>query len=179
MRLATKRQIKENQESVRKRIWPTLNVDHLWDVRDKDKTKGFISLPRTMPIIIQIMDDMAGFPVGMTYFELWSRSNDLCFVSLSKQEEIAFASGYTSSRGVRVWKGRLKKLHELGFIDLQPGPGAGYVLIWNPYLVIQNHREKGTSGIRTDLYNALVARAGDIGATDLDRYEPEVEQAAE
>jgi hypothetical protein len=53
----------------------------------------------------------------------------------------------------------------MGFIDVKPGPSGpmSYILIWNPYLVIKEHREKGTPGLREDRYNALMARAAEIG----------------
>jgi hypothetical protein len=63
----------------------------------------------------------------------------------------------------------LKILHELGFIDLKGGASgdASYALILNPYKVIQEHHDKKTPGMREDKYNALVARAIELGDVSL------------
>jgi hypothetical protein len=47
-----------------------------------------------------------------------------------------------------------------------------YALILNPYLVIRRLHDQGTPGLREDKYNALIERAGEIGATDLDMPDP-------
>ena len=127
-----------------------------------------------MPLIMKIMDDMAnGKPVSSAYLELWCRSFDESFVTLSKQEEIAFAAGFGGQRGVSTWRQRIKSLHDMGFIDLKAGPAGpvSYALLWNPYLVIAEHKERGTPGLRQNLYNALIARAYEIGADDFDEIE--------
>lgn len=163
--------IKESQQKLRARLWPGLDESLLWHRNTK---QGFITIPRPMPLIMEIMDDLAnGKPVSSAYLELWCRSFDEGFVTLSKQEDIAFASGYSGQRSVSTWRQRMKTLHELGFIDLKPGSAGAmsYALLWNPYLVIKGHKEQGTPGLREDLYNALVARAYEIGADDFDEAE--------
>ncbi len=160
--------IKENQQKLRARLWPELDQSRLWHRKAK---KGFITIPRPMPLIMEIMNNMAnGKPPAAAYLELWCRSFDEGFITLSKQEEIAFASGYGGQRGVSTWRQRMKSLQELGFIDLKPGPSGplSYALLWNPYLVIREHRQQGTPGLREDLYNALMARAYEIGADDFE-----------
>jgi hypothetical protein len=166
--------IKESQQKLRARLWPKLDEARLWHRQTK---QGFITIPRPMPLIMEIMDDMAnGKPVSSAYLELWCRSFDEGFVTLSKQDEIAFASGFSGQRGTSTWRQRMKILQELGFIDLAPGPSGpmSYALIWNPYFVIKDHKEQNTPGLREDLYNALMGRAYEIGADDFD----EVEDAA-
>jgi hypothetical protein len=63
----------------------------------------------------------------------------------------------------------MKRLVELGFIDAQTGPNGpfSYILIWNPHLVIKRLRDEGKYQIANELYNALIARLIEIGATDL------------
>ena len=82
---------------------------------------------------------------------------------LSKQEEIAFHSGFTGQRAVRTWKGRLKLLAEMGFLKLAEGPSGdcSYALIMNPYHIIRDLHAAGR-GVRQDKYNALVARSVEI-----------------
>jgi hypothetical protein len=133
---------------------------------------GFITVPRTMPLIMQIMDDMSkGKPIGATYFELWCRAHDECLVTLTKAEELAFHAGFTGQRALSTWRERLRILKKLGFVDIKEGPAGefSYALILNPYLVIKKHFEHHkTPGITQRTYNSLQQRAIDIGATDLD-----------
>jgi len=110
----------------------------------------------------------------MTYLELWSRAFDESFVTLSKPREMAFHSGFTGQRAERTWRSRMKILAELGFIDLQPGPSGpmSYTLIFNPYLVIKRLHDQETLKLREDKYNALMERAGEIGANDFELPDP-------
>jgi hypothetical protein len=124
----------ESQKKLRARLWPGLDESRLWHRKTK---QGFTTIPRTMPLIMEIMDDMAnGKPISSAYLELWCPSFDKSFVTLSKQEDIAFASGFGGQRGVSTWRQRIKSLHEMGFIDVQPGPAGpmSYALLWNPIL---------------------------------------------
>jgi hypothetical protein len=122
-------------------------------------------MPKAMPLMLSIMDDLAGQPVANTYLELWCRTYDESFVTLSKPREIAFHSGFYGQRAERTWRGRLKLLEELDFISLREGPSgpASYALLFNPYLVIRDHRQRGTPDLRADKYNALLERALEIG----------------
>lgn len=127
-----------------------------------------------MPLIISIIDDLAGSPVGMAYLELWGRVFDEGFVTLSKPREIAFHAGFDGQRGERTWRAKMKLLAELGFIEIQSGPSGAmsYALILNPYLVIRRLHDQKRPGLREDKYNALVERAGEIGAEDFDLPDP-------
>ena len=127
-----------------------------------------------MPLILSIMDDLAGTPVGMAYLELWGRAFDEGFVTLSRSKEIAFHAGFDGQRGERTWRSKMQSLADLGFIEVQTGPSGSmsYALILNPYLVIRRLHECKTPGLREDKYNALVERAGEIGAEDFDLPDP-------
>ena len=155
-----------SQLKLRSKLWPEIDETLLWL---RKKKTGFITIPRTLPIIQSIMDDMAnGMPVSSTYFDLWCRSFDECFVTLSKPNEIAFSAGFTGQRGPRTWAARMRSLSEMGFIKLASGASGpiSYALILNPHLVIKKIRDAGVPGIREDKYNALIARALEIGADD-------------
>jgi len=167
-----RKRIAQRQIELRTRLWPSFTEGHVWHRKAHD---GYTTIPRTMPLIISIMDDLAnGQPVGMTYLELWGRAFDESFVTLSKPREMAFHSGFVGQRAERTWRSRMRILAELGFIDLQPGPSGpmSYALILNPYLVIRSLHDQEHSGIREDKYNALIERAGEIGATDFDLPDP-------
>lgn len=139
----------------------------LWDRTERD---GFATVPRAMPLIMNIMDDLAGkgFPVGQTYIELWCRLYDELFLTLNRPEEMAFYAGFTGQRAVRTWKDRVKRLAELGFIDLKSGPlgDMSYAVFFNPYHIIK--RAYLNKLVAEDKYRALVIRANEIGAFDLD-----------
>lgn len=160
-----RKKIAQRQLELRARLWPNHSNEFIW-VRQKHD--GFSTLPRTMSLILSIMDDLAGTPVGMAYLELWCRSFDEGFVTLSKQREIAFHAGFDGQRGERTWKSKMELLDKIGFINLQSGPSGSmsYALILNPYLVIRKLHLEKMAGLRKDRYNALVERAGEIGAND-------------
>lgn len=171
-----KKTIEERQSALRKELFGELDPAHVWDRRDRAKVKGFTTIPRTMPLIGAIMDNLSGKgkPLATTYLELWCRSNDEGFITLSKPAETAFASGFSGERAISTWKERVKRLEELYFITTKPGVTGSihYVQLWNPYMVVKYHKEQNTPGFRTDLYMALFERAQDIGAIDLDAAVP-------
>lgn len=154
--------------ALREKLWPEVDFDaQLWNRKRND---GFVSMPRTMPLIIGIIDDLTkGAPAGMTYAELWCRAYDEMYVSLSKTKELAFHSGFIGQRAERTWAEKIRKLDELGFISVKPGQAGAlsHALIFNPYLVIKTLHDAKTIGISEEKYNALVERAIDIGADDL------------
>lgn len=164
--MAPRKKIAKRQLELRNRLWSDLDLENneddlLWT---RQVYNGFTTLPKGMPLMLGIMDDLAGGqPVSGTYLELWCRTFDDNFVVLSKQEEIAFHSGFSGQRAVRTWKGRLKLLAELGFIKLATGPSGdcSYALILNPYRTIKDLHDAG-KGVRKDKYNALVARSVEI-----------------
>lgn len=172
-----RKKIAKRQLELRNRLWPELDLaanddELLWS---RQRYNGFTTLPKAMPLMMSIMDDLAGGqPVSGTYLELWCRTFDDSFVVLSRQEEIAFHSGFTGQRAVRTWKVRLKLLEELGFIRLASGSSGdcSYALLLNPYHVIKARYESKTGGVRGDKYNALVARSLDIDDESLETPEP-------
>jgi hypothetical protein len=162
-----RKKIAKRQLELRDRLWPDLATEWLWNRHTHD---GFTTLPKTMPLMMSIMDDLAkGQPISSTYLELWCRTFDENFVTLSKPREIAFHSGFYGQRAERTWRARLKILADLHFIGLREGPSgpASYAIIFNPYKVIQRHHEKKTPGLREDKYNALMDRGLEIGDESL------------
>jgi hypothetical protein len=164
---SSRSKIVKRQLELRSHLWPTLKDDDLWR---RKVSKGWITIPRTMPLILAVMDGLSKHrPVSSTYLDLWCRAFDECFVTLNKPREMAFYAGFTGQRAEQTWIGRMRILAELGFIDIQPGPSGpvSYAVILNPYRVIRRHREKKTPGLSIEAYNALVTRVAEIGATDL------------
>lgn len=155
-------------ETLKAELWPDLDESYIWSRKSSD---GYSTVPRNLSQIGAIADALSGTgkPVLQTYLELWCRVHDDGYVNLSKQSEIAFASGFSGQRAVATWRERLKRLKELNFIDVKAGPSGpySYALIYNPYKVIRHHKENKTPGLPDNRYIALVERSLEIGAQDL------------
>lgn len=165
--------IARKKMEIRTSLWPDLERSRLWD---RQKSDGWLSVPRPMPLLLQIMDSLSnGKPVSSTYLDLWCRTYDDSFVIASKQREMAYYSGFTGERAVRTWMTRVRILADLGFIDIKEGPNGpiSYVLLFNPYLVVREQHDAGN--VNAALYNSLVERMIEIGAHDLDEPEAEPE----
>lgn len=163
--------------SLRGSLWPGLDQGRLWR---REKSDGWLSVPRAMPLLMQIMDNLSkGKPVSSTYLDLWCRTYDDSFIVANKSREMAFFSGFTGERAERTWASRMRILAELGFIDIAAGPNGpiSYVLIYNPYQVVSKHYRDGNINAAT--FNALKQRIIEIGAQDLDEAETEAKPAKE
>ncbi len=155
---------------LRNQLWPSLDERRLWLRSHSD---GFVTIPRPLPLFFVLMDGLSkGQPLGSTYADLWSRCFDDCFIEVKSPRMMAFSAGFSGQRAENTWRHRIKKLHELGFIDVRSGPHGpiSYILILNPYHVVENLREMAMPGFRQDVYNALLSRAIEIGARDFEEY---------
>lgn len=147
-------------------LWPG-SGPWLWH---RSANKGFATIPKTMPLVLQIMDDLSkGKPLSSTYLGLWCDTWDNSMVTASKHEEMAHAAGFTGQRATYTWKARMYLLQDFRFIDIKPGKSGpiSHVLIWNPHRVIRWHREQKTPGLSEASFNALLERAVEIGANDM------------
>jgi hypothetical protein len=168
----TARSILQRQLDARRKLWPELNDDMLWSM-DKE---GWVALPRLMPLILSIMDDLSGtgVPVSRTYLELWSRMRiEESFLALNRPEEMAFHAGFEGQRATRTWKDRIQRLANLGFIAVKPGPlgDLSYAVIYNPYHVIKRAYLAGQ--VRENKWQSLVIRSNEVSAFDLDDLDDE------
>lgn len=158
--------IAKKQLVLREQLWPGF-APHLWN---RLANKGFATIPKTMPLVMRIMDEMTkGAPVSSTYLTLWCSTWDNGFVQHIRPDEMAYASGFGGQRGEHTWIGRMKKLQELQFIDLKAGKAGPmtYALIYNPHLALQWHHSQKTPGLTEASYSALIERALDVGALDM------------
>jgi hypothetical protein len=163
----TARSILQRQLDARRKLWPELTDDMLWSM-DKE---GWVALPRLMPLMLSIMDDLSGkgFPVSRAYLELWSRVRiEESFLALNRPEEMAFHAGFEGQRALRTWKDRMQRLAKLGFIGVKPGPlgDLSYAVIYNPYHGIKRAYLAGH--VHENKWQALVIRATEVSAFDLD-----------
>lgn len=158
--------IAHKQKAIREGLWPGAE-EHLWH---RLANKGFTTIPKTMPMILRIMDEMTkGAPVSSTYLSLWCGTWDNSYLTLGKPGEMAFASGFGGQRGEHTWTTRVRKLKELRFIDIKAGKSGpmSNVIIWNPHLVLRWHHQQKTPGLMEASYAALLEWAYDIGAKDM------------
>ena len=158
--------ITKKQLALRELHWPGASP-HLWH---RTANKGFATIPKTMPMILKIMDEMTkGAPVSSTYLTLWCSTWDNSFVVLNKHGDMANAAGFGGQRGEHTWATRMKKLKELNFIDIKAGKSGpmSNAIIWNPHLVLRWHHDQKTPGLTEASYNSLIEWALDIGAKDM------------
>jgi len=159
--------IQKKKQALRKQLWGDIAPDTIWNRKLND---GFTTIPRTMPVVFQIMDDLSekSKPISSTYFSLWCRVFDESFVEIKNPAEMAFESGYSGQRAVSTWKARMKILSNLGFINAKEGAAGqyNYVLLLNPYMIIKKYHQE--QKVQEGKYNALFARAQEVGAGDLD-----------
>lgn len=161
----------ERQLAARAKLWPELSEASLWNMDNE----GWVALPRLMPLMMSIMDDLSGkgFPVGRTYLELWARLREEQFLTLNRPEEMAFHAGFEGQRALRTWKDRVQRLEKLGFIGLKPGPigDLSYAIFYNPYHIIKRAYLDGK--VQEKKWQALNIRANEIGSFDLDEINDE------
>ncbi|QKS28149.1 MAG: hypothetical protein HT579_03860 [Candidatus Accumulibacter similis] len=163
----------ESNLKMRAHLWPDLDEKRLWLRTDKTR-KGFTTMPRTMALIINLIDDISkqvtngkAVPAGRTYLVLWCRVFDEGFVKIDIEAVAAMEAGYARGRNVATWRQHLAVLRDLGFIDCKDGPAGPYqyILLYNPYQVIRALNAKGM--IQQNTYTALFQRAIEVRATDL------------
>jgi hypothetical protein len=165
--MARNQKIAEKRTELRKRIFPDVVETDLWL---RSKSTGFTTIPRCLPLLLNLMDRLSkGKPVSGTYFELWCRMFDECFLNL-KPREMAFHAGFSGQRAEQTWAERVKILERLGFIKTQPGPEGdlSFAVVLNPYKVMKRHFKMKASGLDIASFHALIQRANEIGAKDMD-----------
>jgi hypothetical protein len=158
--------IAKKQLGLRELHWPGKEV-WLWN---RKAQKGFATIPKTMPLILKIMDEITkGAPVSSTYLTLWCHTWDNSFVVLNKHGDMANASGFGGQRGEHTWATRMKKLQELEFIDIKPGKSGqmGSAIIFNPHYIIRYLHHIKTPGLTEASFNALMETAFEVGAADM------------
>lgn len=160
---------KEDAIAMRKHLWPDVTDEHLWLLGDKKK-KGFSSIPRTMPILMNIINDASkqvskkSVPAGRSYLVLWCRVFGEGIVKVENETVAASEAGYVGERSITTWREHLRVLKELGFIDYRPGQAGPmqFVLLHNPYFVVKDIRAK--KWLQEEQYTAFLQRAIEIGA---------------
>lgn len=153
----------DKRRELRDRLWPDASKV-IWSRKTDD---GYCSVPRTLPLIMTLINEIAPKSNGdpsRVYCELWSRIFDEGFIDMEDEADHAFAAGFTTARGIRTWRERMKVLADLGFIRVKPNGTRkyGYVLLVHPHDVVESLRKAG--GVPEGWYNTYVDRVGRIGA---------------
>ena len=160
-----KKTASQRRKAMRERFWPDVSDKQLWL---RTQRAGFTTIPRTMNLIGRILDNLSGkgFPISTTYLTLWCWVFDEAFVEIRNPKEFAYESGFGGPRAESVWKTRMKRLEELGFIKTKPGLAGDhqYVLLLNPIQVIEKNYEGKSKDIA---FNTLLGRLVQIGADDI------------
>lgn len=160
--------VSDRRRDLREALWPEVKDEHLWL---RTQRVGFTTVPRTMPLIGQVLDQISGkgFPLFSTYLTLWCWVFDEGLVEIRNPRELAHESGFGGPRAEATWRNRMRRLEDLGFIKSKPGLAGDfqYVLLLNPLLRI---KEVYATGDRNKdwLYNALLGRLAQVGADDFD-----------
>lgn len=146
---------------LRAELWPDVTEDQLWS---RTSFTGFTTIPRTIPLILSIIDTLDRKTAGRVYLDLWCRAFDDYVVEVRDEYEAAFSSGYQGQRAIRTWRERLDVLERLGFIRTKKTPHGAYryVLILEPHQVIADLQAKGKLSEEASL--ALKAQLLSIGA---------------
>lgn len=153
------------RETLRDNIWPGSD-EWIWDINDP-ATIGFATVPRLLPLVCHLLKHLAENKAGdpsSVYTELWCRDYGQGIITISDEQDCAFASGYTGNRAVRTWRERMFALVELKFIlaERDGNREYGQVLLLNPIEVCAQLRAEGR--VPSEWWTAFVRRAGDIGA---------------
>lgn len=131
----------QKREDVRRDYWP--NEDP-WTGEGE---VGWFKATRTLPLLLALLNDKKISGTSdprSTYLELLARQMGEGIVEMGHEKDHAFASGYSSSRGVRTWNDNMKILEENGFIKTQRISGRyRYVLLIHPTVVVKRLQEQG------------------------------------
>lgn len=169
-----RKKISKKIVDLRSRLWPELVEEDLWSRHLYD---GFTSIPRTMPIIMNIIDQLSDGSkrTSITYLALWGQAFDEMYISLQNADDLSFHAGFTGQRATRTWKERIKVLDDLGFIRTAEGTAGQYshAVILNPHFAIRRLHAAKTPGLTQASFNALTERAIAVGADDMSVPLPE------
>jgi hypothetical protein len=163
---SSNRSASDRRRLLRDTLWPDIDESQLWL---RTQRVGFTTIPRTMALIGQLLDQVAGkgTPVLTTYLTLWCWVFDEGMVEIRNQREFAWESGFSGNRAEGTWRARMRKLDELGVIRTKAGLVGEfqYVLLLNPIKRLQELYVERSDDV---LYTALLGRLAHIGADDLD-----------
>lgn len=151
----------QRRNKMRERLWPK---DAAYWRGPKDR--GFFCAPRSVSLIIRMLNtkSVAGVEnLGSVYLELLSCHLGEGLVEMGREEDHAYAAGYSGQRSVRSWRERMKKLEEHGFIRTAPRGSLqyGYVFLVHPAVAVENFVKANASKVKSEWQNAYAAHQVD------------------
>jgi len=148
---------------LRNELWPDAD-EKVWQ---RKKHQGFTTIPKELPLIMNVADVLMGskMDVSKVYLTLWCNVWDDGFVQVPSAEKLAFEAGYTSKKRGTEWRKRISALKELGFIETKPGSSGDdeYVLLLNPLEALERLIGTRRDEIPEALINALREKSIAIG----------------
>jgi hypothetical protein len=147
--------------NLRRDLWPDIEDGHLWD---RKSFVGFTTIPRTLSLILAIIDSLDRKTAGRVYFDLWCRAFDDYMVEIRDEYEAALSSGYQGQRAIRTWRERVDVLERLGFVRTNKTPHGSYryVLVLEPHRVVRALERNGQ--VSEEIAFAFRAQMLSIGA---------------
>lgn len=139
-------------------LWPDFTRGDFWD---RLKCGGYMTLPKTMPLMCVYMDCLEkGGALSPTYLALWANTFDLPCVEIKQEALLAMESGFSGQRPVDTWKKRMRALEKWGFIMTKKVVSEfNFVLLPNPHLIIEKiHKDPAITydkERREKIYQAL------------------------
>lgn len=168
----------KSKPEILERYFKDIPIENLWS---RKEDKGFYTVPRTMPFIMEIIDELTvGSPASKPYLALWSRTEEKSLfgaemiVNMGNDlNQFAIESGYSSNRKETTLLDRLKRLEDFGFIKSATNSEKyfgryEYILVMHPDVVIDHLHETGKfkdSEKLLSLYRMYKMRLKEIGGT--------------
>lgn len=101
---------KQTNIDLRKVHWADVKDEDIWLLSNEHKRFGFAQVPRTLSLVINIINDIAkkkygkAVPAGKTYFALWLHHYGEGLVRIASEEQIAYEAGYGGQRNVSTFR---------------------------------------------------------------------------
>jgi hypothetical protein len=142
--------------------FPEVASTLVWRRKSND---GFTTVPRTLPIAMQAIDDTTkGAPAGHSLFCLWARAPDHPLIMVEAPATFAAETGFKGERAVDTWRKRMRTLRDLEFVRTKPGPSGEFhfILLLNPNIAVERMRERKL--VQDSLYGRFRDRVAEVGA---------------
>jgi hypothetical protein len=136
-------------------LFPDIPDDAIWS---RATFVGFTTIPRSMSVIMRIIDSLDQKSAGRVYFDLWCRAFEDFFIEIKDEEGAAYSAGYSGQRAVRSWRERIEVLEEFGFVKTRQTPYGAYryILVLEPHAVIAKLGDKVNEHDRWALRDVLM-----------------------
>ncbi len=148
------------------------------------KSSGsWAAMPKTLLLIAQLVGAVEKDSLlTLTLIGLWLSTYDDGYVAVGSEGNLAVECGFTqkqNNRRIHEWRKRVKRLHELHFVELEAKErlAISHILIMDPHDAILEMHKAGrfNNSNFTDLRERLGDRALDVGVT---RLKPLINQSS-